>query len=117
MEKERKMESKSFGGVVSVLVFRREEEWVAKCLEYPVSAQADRLIELPEMFAQLLAEYVLVSRSYKQDAIQRSEPVSQEEFQNYKDGVRLDMQQTRVPVYGEVQGSIPMPLVDMRIHG
>lgn len=98
---------------VSVLVLREENKWVAQCMEYDISAQADSLAGVKYAFAKAFVSQVAVNLHFKKKPLQDVPKTPSFYKKFFKDAERLANPALPKPVIGETR--ITAQASDMRI--
>jgi len=99
---------------LSVIVFQRENWWVAQCLEYDIAAQTQELPNLPYEFSRLLIGRMVVSKEIGLDPFE-AVPAAPQLYWEMFEHAKMRMVMDKVPFRGPTGMHYPPPIQDLRL--
>ena len=100
---------------ISVVVFQRDQWWVAQCLEYDIGAQAMSVTDVLYQLQRSLVGHIAISRKLEREPFE-SLPAAPKDYWEKWEGATITLQYDKVPLRTTTFAqSSKMPIADVRL--
>lgn len=100
---------------LNVIVLQRDGVWVAQCLQYDLTAQAEKLTDLPYELDRVLVGHMVIAAEHGEVPFENLDVAPQEYWELFEHASGRYERTQRPPAYRSKPQMLPPPETELRI--